>query len=169
MHWGAPHTIPKLQLSRGPANTGGTPPPPPGQRVPVVGPGYEGATKVRTNVLPRGTGGSLRERKAGLKDEGPRVGQREVCAPKLGGMEGACGFGRQEIGADQMASRATNGERANRAILTGGAWKQSLRKDSEVPEDGVMGEGCSKRLKPEEGQGERGYWEGRPAGSALGS
>lgn len=25
MHWGAPRTIPKLQLSRGPANTGGPP------------------------------------------------------------------------------------------------------------------------------------------------
>lgn len=38
-----------------------------------VGPGCEGATKVTTNVLPRGTGGSPGEWKAGLKDEGQRL------------------------------------------------------------------------------------------------
>lgn len=47
------------------------------------------------------------------------------------------------------------------AILTGGAWKQSLNKDSEVPEDGIMREGYSKRLKPRRGAGSERLLEGK--------
>lgn len=53
-------------------------------------------------------------------------------------------------------------------MLPGGAWKQSL-KTPRYPRMGLWGRGAQRGRSPEEGQGELGYWERRPAGSALGS